>query len=175
MDQMGGPKSSPLRREELLDRYPGLATSHFRLTSPDDSLYNCYAFAGGDTRRNWHPSAYGGLYWPGGASEDETLEAFLHAYSRLGYRVCVSDELEPGLEKIAIYADAEGPSHAARQLPNGYWTSKLGPREDIEHELRGLEGDRYGRVVAIAARPLGGQEVLALDQPASPQNDVNAP
>jgi hypothetical protein len=58
------------------------------------------------------------------------------------------------MEKIAIFADATGsPTHAARQLTSGRWTSKLGEAEDIEHELRAIEGDIYGTVVAILKRP----------------------
>lgn len=160
---MGGTQQPSVdRRKELIQRFPGLATTHFRFTSPDDSGYNCYAYAGGDTRRNWHPSAYAGLHWPGGESEGESLADFLAAYALLGYQACESAELEVGVEKIAVYADEMGPTHVARQLKNGYWTSKMGPREDIEHELSGLEGECYGRVVAVASRPFGGQGVLPL-------------
>jgi hypothetical protein len=38
------------------------------------------------------------------------------------------------------------PTHAARQLPNGKWTSKLGRWQDIEYELDGLVGKMYGTV-----------------------------
>jgi hypothetical protein len=50
--------------------------------------------------------------------------------------------------------DAQGsPTHAARQLDNGRWTSKLGELEDIEHSLRDLEGAAYGTVVQVMKRP----------------------
>jgi hypothetical protein len=63
--------------------------------------------------------------------------------------------LEPGSEKIAVFANAKGvPTHAARQLASGFWTSKLGVSEDIEHRLRDLEGDIYGTVALIMKRPL---------------------
>jgi hypothetical protein len=70
-----------------------------------------------------------------------------------------------GVEKIAIYVRSDIPSHVARQLPNGKWTSKLGLREDIEHDLEALEGPEYGSVVLILSRPEGGQEELGLDEP----------
>ncbi|MCI0637958.1 MAG: hypothetical protein L0Y72_23715 [Gemmataceae bacterium] len=38
------------------------------------------------------------------------------------------------------------PTHAARQLPTGRWSSKLGPSEDIEHDLHALEGEIYGTI-----------------------------
>ena len=41
---------------------------------------------------------------------------------------------------------------AAGRLPSGKWTSKLGSLEDIEHELRDLEGRHYGRVQLILKR-----------------------
>jgi hypothetical protein len=37
-------------------------------------------------------------------------------------------------------------------LANGRWTNKLGKAEDIEHELRDLEGDFYGTVVLVMQR-----------------------
>jgi hypothetical protein len=136
---------------QLAARFPKLATTHVRLTSPDDGAYNCLAWAANDTRRWWHPTAFGGLYWPGGAAED-TLEEWIRGYAAFGYEPGASAGLEDGREKLAIYADGEFPLHVARQLPNGYWTSKLGSREDVEHELDGLVGREYGRVAAILSR-----------------------
>lgn len=73
----------------------------------------------------------------------------------MGYEVCDNTELEVGFEKIAIYGDSDGEAtHAARQLPNGKWTSKLGRWEDIEHELEGLTGEMYGEVKQILKRPI---------------------
>jgi len=47
------------------------------------------------------------------------------------------------------------PTHAARQLENGRWTSKLGELEDIEHDLHHLASGAYGAVVQILKRPAG--------------------
>jgi hypothetical protein len=97
-------------------------------------------------------------YWPEGVPRSETVEAFIQAYRTLGYEICDSPALEPGVEKIAIYVnnrvDRE-PTHAARQLPSGKWTSKLGRAEDIEHDA--LQGDyppgcRYGEEATFLAR-----------------------
>jgi hypothetical protein len=77
------------------------------------------------------------------------------AFTSLGYTVCEGEEPESGYEKIALFADGDGrPTHAARQLPNGRWSSKLGKAEDIEHGLRDLEGTLYGEVVFLMKRPL---------------------
>ncbi len=62
--------------------------------------------------------------------------------------------MEAGFEKIAIYTTSDGEStHAARQLSNRKWTSKLRLWEDIERELKGLTGEMYGSVQQILKRP----------------------
>lgn len=73
----------------------------------------------------------------------------------MGYELCGNGTFMPNFEKIAIYVDNNGkPQHAARQLQNGLWTSKIGVDVDIEHELHGLENSRYGNVRSILKRPL---------------------
>jgi hypothetical protein len=73
----------------------------------------------------------------------------------LPWTPCGGDALEVGQQRIALYATANGvPSHAARQLPDGRWTSKLGRWEDIEHRLPALEGESYGAVVQIMKRSM---------------------
>jgi hypothetical protein len=90
-----------------------------------------------------------------GLARAETLAAFREAFVSLGYVECRGDDLETGFEKIALFAKYQGiPLHAARQLPSGRWTSKLGEAEDIDHALRDLEGEVYGSVVLIMKRPL---------------------
>jgi hypothetical protein len=90
-----------------------------------------------------------------GVSAELTIAAFIQAYATLGFLPCESSALEDGFEKIALYATPDGePTHAARQLPTGRWTSKLGRWEDIEHELDGLVCEMYGAVRQILKRPL---------------------
>jgi hypothetical protein len=47
------------------------------------------------------------------------------------------------------------PTHAARQLPSGRWTSKLVLREDIEHDLHALSGEAYVGFPLLIARSNG--------------------
>ena len=94
-------------------------------------------------------------YWPANAPRELAIDAFVAAFVTLGYKIVSAEGAESGLEKVALFADSTGrPTHAARQLPNGRWTSKLGMSEDIEHELRALEGQIYGTVAAVLARPV---------------------
>jgi hypothetical protein len=60
---------------------------------------------------------------------------------------------EQGFEKIAIYTDGDEYMHAARQLEDGKWTSKMGPDEDVEHnEPEDLAGPCYGNVSIFMKR-----------------------
>ena len=82
------------------------------------------------------------------------MDAFRQTFAQEGYEPCDTPSLEPGHEKVAVFTNAAGaPTHAARQLLNGKWSSKLGKAEDIEHDLEALEGDEYGSVALIMKRP----------------------
>ena len=94
------------------------------------------------------------MYWLPGVPREETLTVFVAAFAALGYAPCDVADQEPGFEKVALFAQPSGvPTHAARQLAGGAWTSKLGTLEDIEHSLHALEGEVYGRVVQLLKRP----------------------
>jgi hypothetical protein len=63
--------------------------------------------------------------------------------------------LEPGFEKVVLYGSALLYTHAARQLPNGKWTSKLGALADIEHDTpEDVAGGVYGEVAGFMKRPV---------------------
>lgn len=140
--------------------FPRLKKSDYRITSPIDNSYNCVAWAANDTTRFWWPDANGQYFWPADTPRECTLSAFIRAYGKLGFGKCPKADPETGFEKIAIFAGVDGsPTHAARQLPSGRWTSKLGRNVDIEHTLHDLAGDTYGTVVMILKRPFA--ETLA--------------
>jgi hypothetical protein len=134
--------------------FPDLKISGYRITSPATSGYNCFAWAGNDTGRWWQPVRLRGYYWPTDVSLDLTLQNLVAVYERLGYVVCKNSEVEQGFDKVAIYVDSDGtPTHAARQLPSGAWTSKIGELEDVEHSnLASLERV-YGKVAQFLRRP----------------------
>jgi hypothetical protein len=136
------------------------------MKSPRDGDYNCIAWAAGDTGNWWWPDPTEEDTWPSGVARVETVTAFRDAFATLGYQVCDDDHLEAGYEKVALFALAGVPKHAARQLSNGLWTSKLGAREDIEHALHDLTGMVYGSVALIMKR--------ALQAPASEQAKAEA-
>jgi hypothetical protein len=136
--------------KEIEDYLPSLQGSGYQVTSPKDEAYNCIAWAAQETQRWWWPSPSGEAFWTEDVPREESVPSFEQALGTLGYEVCLSEEMEEGFEKIALFADAAGlPTHAARQLPSGRWSSKLGEREDIEHNLHDLSGEEYGSVVRV--------------------------
>ncbi|HVS39100.1 MAG TPA: hypothetical protein VMS17_26310 [Gemmataceae bacterium] len=146
--------------------FPNLGP-HFRRTS-EPAYYNCISYVVGDLKRRWWPGEYhprwSDDYWPAGAPHEETLQALIVALATVGFTPCPGAEPEAGFDKIAIYALGNGLiTHAARQAGN-LWCSKLGPDEDIEHPLEGLEGPCYGNVTAFLKRPVA----VAAFPPASP-------
>lgn len=150
---MNGPPSVDLEAV-----FPGLVGTAWRETSCTDEHYNCFAWAGGDNRRLWSPMGIGsGWHWPPGPVALPTMKAFKDAYSVEGYEECDDGSLEDGYEKIAFFGhEPHGvPRHAARQLPSGKWTSKMGDDHDIEHASVGdVGGQMYGHPQVFMRRPL---------------------
>jgi len=149
-----GTREGPAMSEVLQALFPGLRATPFRLTSPRARSYNCIGFAANAENNWWWPEGDAPtIYWPPGAPRELTVDAFAFVFVLLGYTIGGDDTHEPGIEKVALFANAAGtPTHAARQLASGRWTSKLGEAEDIEHELRALEGEIYGTVALVLKR-----------------------
>lgn len=140
-----------MSRNEICRIFPSLDENQLAITSPRTPSYNCIAYAAGDHTRWWWPDPMGMFYWPSRAQRSERLPAFQQAFETLGFRITANFAIEPGFEKIAIYCKDGCPTHAAKQLPSGLWSSKLGTLEDISHDFRGLDGADYGSA-AIAMR-----------------------
>jgi hypothetical protein len=118
--------------------------------------YNCIAWAAGKNDKWWWPIDDPCAFWPIPIDpiDPVSLEQFIKAFESEGYLKCDTALFENGFEKVAIYVDASGePTHAARQLPDGVWTSKMGKGEDIEHDtLQVVEGGQYGTAKAFLKR-----------------------
>lgn len=132
--------------------FPNLRNGQYKITSQNTEDYNCLAWAAGEADRKWDPTEPS-HYWPEGVERSQRLAAFIAAYETCRYEQCTDGQVEQGYEKIAIYGNARGCQHAARQLDNGAWTSKLGDGWDIEHQtIEGVENNAYGKVVAFMRR-----------------------
>lgn len=141
-----------------LQELPHLNESNHSVESPCTSRYNCIAWAAGMDDRWWWPDSRGIGFWPKNVLREETISAFVQAFAAIGYVQCVDGLLENNFEKIAIYAKRDlgilVPTHAARQLPDGRWASKLGPLEDIYHlSSDSVNGPVYGEPFVYMKRP----------------------
>ncbi len=135
----------------LLVKFPHLSPGKLSITSTPTTLYNCIAWAAGEDDRWWWPQA--GSYWPVTAPKEETLDAFIKAFKTLGYESCTDGVLETDFEKVVIYMLNGKPTHMARQLPSGAWTSKLGREVDIQHSVpEVINGPDYGTVKQFLRR-----------------------
>lgn len=142
-----------MSEQKIEEIFPNLLISGYSITSPATSEYNCIAWAADDTEACWWPDPFDLGYWPSAIPRKETLDAFIKAYELSGYVTCQDTRHEKGFEKIAIYVDSNGkPTHAARQLSSGKWTSKLGELEDIEHNSLDSLAE-YGTVAVFMKRP----------------------
>jgi hypothetical protein len=135
----------------LEDAFPELRKTVYEITNPASSAYNCIAWAAEEHNQWWEPAQ--GYYWPADVPSEYTVAALVQRFESIGYERCPSADPEAGFNKVAIYGQEGEYTHAARQLPNGRWTSKLGAQVDIEHDtLDDLVGEEYGAVVCIVKR-----------------------
>jgi hypothetical protein len=127
--------------------FPKLKASNFRITSRKTPYYNCIAFAVGISDDWWEYRR--GYTWPT-APRNPSTDAAIALFIGQGFEKCDNAEVEPQWEKIAIFGDHAGYTHAARQLESGHWMSKLGKLHDIEHKvLEDLTDGDYGTVIQI--------------------------
>ena len=149
---MGRMGSAPRRDLFMISAvlFPRLTPQNHRVTSPPSVLYNCIAWAAGDAKNWWQP----GLHWPFPTNPlDETLAELTRVFQFLGYVECPNGDLEPDFEKVALYGAADCYTHAARQLHDGKWTSKLGNEDDVEHDSpEMIAGGIYGEIALFMKR-----------------------
>jgi len=135
-----------------LPAFPDLRPGNNKITSIRTRDYNCIAWAAGDDTRWWWPVDSNDAYWPPNITRRQELDAFVEAFATLGYEPTLDGEWEAGREKVAIFAEKGLPTHAARQLSDGTWSSKLGQSFDISHSLEAIEGPAYGQAVLFMSR-----------------------
>jgi len=142
--------------------FPRLTDDVCAVTSCETTQYNCIAWAATDILDWWEPvqgTNYGRpIFWPTNRLLDYSVANYADAFATLGYLDSGNGHLEPGWEKIALFAEEVAPgvfevTHAARQLVGGAWTSKLGEGEDITHlNVTDACGPKYGAVVRFLKR-----------------------
>jgi hypothetical protein len=123
----------------------------FEVLAPASVTYNCIGWSVGNNS-TW--------VWPTDSTRKAQLVDFDTLYRSYGfYRARgISFKRRPGYEKILLYAirredGSIKPTHAARQMPDGSWSSKLGSLPLIRHlHPNDVSGPTYGQPFAIYIR-----------------------
>lgn len=150
---MGQEQGLPEKLDESsIKFFPSLSKIGYRIHSPKTGKYNCIAHAANDETRKW--DTYPGYYWPKNAARGEGIDALVSAFEIIGYERCQDGKFEAAYEKVVLYADGNGYwTHAAKQLDDGVWSSKLGDSFDIRHRTpQAVSGDLYGKVIYYMKR-----------------------
>jgi hypothetical protein len=121
----------------------------FEVLAAATESYNCIS---------WSVGSMSSWYWPRDAA---TLDVFDAVYAHYGFRrvAGLDYKLAAGQDKVVLYArrDGEGGvelTHAARQLADGSWSSKLGSLPLIRHlHPDDVAGPAYGVPYVLYVRP----------------------
>lgn len=135
--------------DQFFEDFPSLKQAGHKVTSPSTPahrsplVHNCFAYTVG-RRKWWWPTGEG--QWHEDCRFGDTIESFIRAYAKYGFKPCLDGSPVKGTEKVVAYAKGEAIQHVAIQLTSrpGMWRSKCGFNVDIEHTIDGLNGDCYG-------------------------------
>lgn len=147
--------------EQLKIKFPKLRenisyTNHSKCTRD----YNCIAWAVGvDYTKYWPIKNDAHYSWFPDIPYEATITNFILFFLKFGYTQCEDGSLNDEFEKVALYGQRTlrmiyKPTHAAKQLPDGKWTSKLGiEAQDIIHNSESdICGREYGDVIMYFSR-----------------------
>lgn len=149
-------------KKYLIQAFPKLSQDKdFKITSKDTPIYNCIAWAYNiNDKWMWpntgkYPFLDGVHYWPSDKIIDCDISNFIEAFKLKGYELCENVNFESGYRKIALFVkhNTTECTHAARELSNGQWTSKLGRSNDIQHGTPdAIENNDYGEIFCFMKR-----------------------
>jgi len=140
--------------QQLISAFPQLASEGYEIVGDPTEQYNCIAYAAGDTSRWWEHSE--NHHWPGYASRSNSMESLKQVFLGLGFQPCNDSRMEDGYQKVALYEQEGAWTHAAVQMPNGRWRSKMGRGPVIEHQSpQSLSGGIYGEPSTCMRRATG--------------------
>ena len=135
----------------LSTAFPKLSGEDFEIVERASERYNCIGYAVDDTTKRWWPNGID--YWPPWATRDNRMESLRDAFIGLGFEQCHDSDVEDGYQKVALYGSQGRFEHAAVQMPNGRWRSKMGQGPVIEHlNPESLSGRLYGDATTFMRR-----------------------
>ena len=139
--------------QALIAAFPGLASEDLEIVEEPSAWYNCIAYAAGYASNWWWPDGIN--YWPPWATETDRIESLIEVFAGLGYEQCDDSHFEEGYQKVALYEVQGEAKHAAVQMPNGRWRSKMGQGPVIEHRSpESLSDGIYGNATVYMRKSI---------------------
>lgn len=156
-------RASRVKLRKFLEmKFRGLHGTKWRITSAPTARYNCLAWAIGENHRRID---FTQGHWPNHLRRGADLCDLIALYQSMGFVVCMDETcrtFDPEYDKIVVYAarfkepgepEIHEWMHAAKLLPNGHWSSKLGYEHDISHpDPESLAGREYGEPLIYMRR-----------------------
>jgi hypothetical protein len=141
-----------LKLENIEESMPNIV-GHYQETSLATIDYNCLSWAVGRIDTYLDPELnHVGYTWPDNVEREWTAKGCSKVLAHYGYSEESGDtSFEDDYVKVVMYVDKSGtPTHFARQIHGGKWTSKLGDKVDIVHDnlecMAGDDFEHYGTV-----------------------------
>ena len=163
-------KYSEQDRRTVIGWFPNLQhDAHFEITSDCTPAYNCIAWALG-MNDVWvgldHPSNYSWAWWPKEVLCDERTESLIALFQHFGFEVTDNPNPEDEYDKVALYADEEGWTHAARVIADNVHHSKIGTAWDIHHSGGNtFDATMYGSIYAYMKRLISERYLTDIKKP----------
>ncbi len=154
----------------LIGWFPALGSDpNFKITSDSTPAYNCIGWALG-MNDVWvglfHPTNYAWTWWPEEVPCDEQNESLIALFEFFGFKQCDDGFCENDFDKVALYADKDGWTHAARIIGDNLLHSKIGTAWDIHHSGGHIfDGTGYGSIFAYMKRPISERYLTDLKKP----------
>ncbi|MCQ2219059.1 MAG: hypothetical protein MJZ33_11385 [Paludibacteraceae bacterium] len=154
----------------LIGWFPALGKDpHFQITSDCTPAYNCIGWALG-MNDVWvgldHPINYAWTWWPKEVPCDEKPGSLIALFEHFGFIECEDASIEEDYDKVALFADEEGWTHAARVIGDNLMHSKIGTAWDIHHSGGNtLDDTMYGTIFAYMKRPISERYLTDIKKP----------
>lgn len=154
----------------LIGWFPALGKDpNFRITSDSTPAYNCIGWALG-MNDVWvglyHPTNYAWTWWPESVPCNENRDSLISLFEYFGFSKCADSTIEADYDKVALYADEEGWTHAARVIGDNIFHSKIGTAWDIHHSGGNtFDNTEYGSIYAYMKRPISERYITDIKKP----------
>ena len=154
----------------LIGWFPALGKGpNFRITSDSTPAYNCIGWALG-MNDVWvglyHPTNYAWTWWPESVPCNENRDSLISLFEYFGFSKCADSTIEADYDKVALYADEEGWTHAARVIGDNIFHSKIGTAWDIHHSGGNtFDNTEYGSIYAYMKRPISERYITDIKKP----------